>query len=115
MQLALVLADVELREILPSPSLHSLCELTPGHLRQVSWHGVIARLDGSVRPRKKFPQSIVHHHEGGCWCMIALVIEVGCCFCILAAAAPESSTHHTALIKAAALLLCLGQDVIRKI
>lgn len=47
--------------------------------------------------------------------MVALVVEVGCCFCILAVAATESSTHHAALIKAAAFFLCLGQDVISKV
>lgn len=47
--------------------------------------------------------------------MVALIVEVGCRFCIVAAAATESSTHHAALIKAAALFLCLGQDVIGEI
>lgn len=47
--------------------------------------------------------------------MVALIVEVGCCFCILVATATEGSTHHTVLIKAAPFFLCLVQDVISKV
>lgn len=47
--------------------------------------------------------------------MVALIVEIGCCFCILVAAATESSTHHTVLIKAAPFFLCLVQDVISEV
>lgn len=47
--------------------------------------------------------------------MVALIVEVGCCLCVLAATAPESSSDHTALIKAAPFFFCLVQDVISKV
>ena len=101
--------------MLSCPSLHSLCELAPGTLRQIAWHGVIACLDGGVWPCKKFEQSVVHHHEGCGRCMVTLVVEVGCCFGKVSAAAKESSAQYTVFIKAATFLLCLGQDVVSKV
>lgn len=47
--------------------------------------------------------------------MVALIVEVGCCLCILAAPALESSSYHTSLIKAAPFFFCLVQDVISKV
>lgn len=92
--------------------MHSLRQLAASRLRDVSRHGVVARLDGGVGPGQQFVQSVVGHHQGRGRGVVALVVEVGRHLGKHVAATAEAGAHHAVLVKAAALRSSLVQDVV---